>query len=177
MLQLTSIREPVRPAFLKDVPSWSRQTSWSSQVKLSPVSFHWPRGGSALRESVEATPIWQEIGSSIVRVSQSDLQLLERLYTFRKRAEVIWYLERFPFLVPLLLEAYDTIADYFPGSPVFLDFVADPEATEDDQLVAFIATDFSPDEALDRLDQFDDGWWLAALERAEGKLCIHVELR
>ena len=37
---------------------------------------------------------------------QAEIELLERWYTFRERAEVLWFLERYPFLVSLLLEAY-----------------------------------------------------------------------
>ncbi|MBL7075352.1 TIGR04255 family protein [candidate division KSB1 bacterium] len=102
---------------------------------------------------------------------------LERLYTFREREEVLWFLERYPFLVSLLLDAYKEIGNYFPYSQVFLEVITDPEATEDSQLVIFIATNLAPDKADDRLERFDEDWWLDALDRAQGKLCIDMEFR
>ena len=121
--------------------------------------------------------IWQDIGTSTVRVHQGEIQWLERLYTFRERSDVLWFLERYPFLVPLLLEAYGKIGDYFPYSQVFLEVVTDPEAVGDYQLVVFIATNFDPDEADDRFERFDEDWWLDALDQAQGVLCINLECR
>lgn len=100
---------------------------------------------------------------------------LEQVYTLRERAEVMPFLERYPFLTSLLLEAYSKVKEYFPDSQAFLEIVGDPEETDDDQLVLFIATNSDPDEALERLDQFDENWWLDALDRAQGKLGISVE--
>lgn len=102
-------------------------------------------------------------------------QPLERMYLFREPAKVTEFLESYPFLISLLLEAYDTIRNYFPDAQVFLEVIADQEAVNYKELVIFIATDLKPDEALDRLDQFDENWWLDASDRARGKLSIHVE--
>jgi hypothetical protein len=113
----------------------------------------------------------------MVRVPQAETQWLGQLYTFRQQAEVLRFLERFPFLVSLLLEAHGQVENYFPRSPVSLEVVADPEVADDCQLVLSIATDFAPDEAVDRLERFDEDWWLDALDRAQGKLCINVEFR
>ena len=121
--------------------------------------------------------IWQEIDSSTVRVSQPDVEFLERLYTFRERGEVLGFLEKYPFLVSLLLEAYNEIGNYFPYSQVFLEVVTDPEVTDDSQLVIFIATDLDPFETDARLERFDEAWWLDALDQAQGKLYINVEFR
>jgi hypothetical protein len=103
------------------------------------------------------------------------LWLIGEWYSIRRRIEVSAFLEAHPCLVPLLLEAYDEIAQHFGPSPVFLEVVTDPEATDDRQLVAFIRTDLEPTEALARLDRFDKSWWLEASPRSRGKLCIHLE--
>lgn len=104
------------------------------------------------------------------------IQALERQYIFRHREEVIGFLERHPFLVPLLLEAYNKIDTYFPGYPqVFLEVITDPEEPDDIQLIASIKINLLPDEALEKLDAFDREWWLRSMDRARGELCIHVE--
>jgi len=44
-----------------------------------------------------------------------------------------------------------------------------------DGLVASIATDLEPLEAIGRLDRLDDDWWLAVLPSTEGKLILDLE--
>jgi hypothetical protein len=66
---------------------------------------------------------------------------------------------------------------FFPGSEVFLEIDTDPEATIDEQPIAFIATSLPSNEAFTRLKQFDEDWWLNALDRVQGKLCITVEFQ
>lgn len=102
---------------------------------------------------------------------------LEQLYVFRKPTETLQFLEVYPFLIPLLREAYTNIRKHFPTSAAFLEVVADPEAFEEEQLVIFIATDSAPDQATECLDRLDDEWWLDALEYAQGKLCITLEFQ
>ncbi len=131
----------------------------------------------SLLEPVKEMRIRQDMDVPIVRVHQPEIPLLERLYRFRERLDVLGFLERYPFLIPLLLEAYGKIGEYFPYSQVFLEVVTDPEATNDYQLVLFIATNLDPDEADDRFERFDEDWWLDALDRAQGMLCINLEFR
>ncbi|HID61453.1 MAG TPA: hypothetical protein EYP49_01715 [Anaerolineae bacterium] len=138
---------------------------------------NWPSFTAALQEPPDVMQIWQEVGASTVRVQRAVLQLLERLYTFRRRVEVLGFLEKYPFLAPLLLEAYDRIRIYFPDSPLFLEVVTEPEANDDYQLVVSVAIVLDPDEALESLEQFDEDWWLDALDRAQGMLCIDVEFQ
>jgi hypothetical protein len=104
------------------------------------------------------------------------IQSLEQLYSFRRPEEVVELLQAHPFLVPLLEEAHEKIAQYFgPSSEVMLEVVTDPEAMDDRELFAFIRTTLPPDEALSNLDRLDQEWWLDAGDRAEGNLCIDVE--
>jgi len=99
---------------------------------------------------------------------------LNQLYTFRG-GEVLPFLDRRPFLAPLLFDAYGKIRNYFPSSRVFLEVVADSETVNSEQLVVFISTSLSADEAFVRLKRLDKDWWLGALGSAHGELCINVE--
>jgi hypothetical protein len=124
----------------------------------------------------EMTAGWQEPGLSLVRASELQFALLEQRCLFRRRDEVIRFLKVYPFLVPLLLEACDKIAEYFAAfSGVVLEVITDPEAENDRELFAFIRTSLPPVEAFDGLDRLDEEWWLDASDKAKGKLCIHVE--
>jgi len=131
---------------------------------------------AALQEPLEPIQVWQQAGASTVYVPAIAIRWLESLYIFRKPEEVSQFLKANPFLVPLLLEAHGQIENYFgPHPTVALEVITDPEAMDDRELFAFICTSLPPDEALVRLDRLDEEWWLDAMDRAEGKFCIHVE--
>lgn len=178
MPYLANFQESVRSASQGALFLLPKQAQWSPGPKrVSANVTDWLIFAVALREPLESIRTWQEVGASTVRVPQAVIQWLERLYTFREREEVLWFLESYPFLASLLLEAYDNIGNYFPYTQVFLEVVSDPEATNDYQLVSSIATNLDPGEVIDRLEQFDEDWWLDALDRAQGKLCINVEFQ
>jgi hypothetical protein len=120
--------------------------------------------------------IWDNRGACTVCAANFSTQLLEREYIFRDRRQVKDFLENHPFLLPLLFEAYGKIRIYFEPYPqVFLEVVTDPEVPEDIKLVAFIQTSIEPEEALKKLNRLDCEWWLQAMDRARGRLCIHLE--
>lgn len=122
----------------------------------------------------------EEKPGELLNVSAIDLleTNLEHLYTFREPAEVIQFLENHRFLIPLLGEAHVQLKNYFgPSAQIFLEVVVDPEVEDDRELVAFVHTDLSADEAFERLRQFDRDWWLDASVEAQGALSIHVEFQ
>lgn len=106
------------------------------------------------------------------------LQAVQEQFLFgNDQAEVSQFLQRYPFLVTLLLEAHRNIMKYFPGnSQVYLTVATDPEDLSADQLVVSIATDLDPEQATNALDGFDEQWWLKSLRSMQGKLCITLEL-
>lgn len=125
---------------------------------------------------------WMKQGSSTVSVPQTDLQYRLQLQTLARwfilrgeRAEILYFLEMYPFLVPLLFEAYVEIERYFSHPLVYLSVAADPEEFTTDQLVVSIATTLNPEDAVHALGEFDKAWWLNSLKRAQGKLCITLE--
>jgi len=126
--------------------------------------------------SIEVTRIWQETGAPTVRTFEFETQSLERLYTFRNGVEVSWFIERHPFLIPVLLEAYSNIKNYFGLYPqVFLEVVNDLEVQGLVELFGYIVTRLSPEEAGKRLQRFDQGWFLNQLPHVKGLLNFDVE--
>ena len=101
--------------------------------------------------------------------------LMEDLYTFRDPSKVRRFLRNNLFLEPLLLEAHAQIEDYFPGREVALEVSPGHEDGEPEGLVAAIVTDQPPGTAVAELDRFDEGWWLSALRKSKGRLCITLE--
>jgi len=174
MPYLANFQESARPFIPFHLPEQAQWRLESGMVRTDVMN--WLDLSVAVLESPEVMRFWQEIGTSIVRTLEFEIRSLEQLYTLRRHAEVLRFLERRPFLIPLLLEAYSNIANYFgPYPQVFLEVVTDPEAPDDQELVAFIRTNLPPDEVLDRLERFDEDWWLEASHKAQGNLCIHVE--
>ncbi len=174
LANLQQLTKPPIPGVSFPLP---RQAQWRPKTERSQADMvNWRDISVALVESPEVLRVWQEVGASVVRTHEFELRLVERLYTFRRPVEVLRFLERHPFLVPLLVEAYSKFGNYFGPYPrAFLEVVTDPEAPDDRELFALICTSLTPDEMLDRLDRFDRDWWLDASHTAQGKLCVDVE--
>ena len=106
----------------------------------------------------------------------SDLRKLEQHYLFRNRSEVMDFAVNNSFLLQPIHEAWGQIRNYFGESvQAVLEVVADPEFFEDQELVIFIRTDLSPDEALEKLEQIDNAWLLDVPADVRKKLCVTVE--
>ncbi|NER33007.1 MAG: hypothetical protein F6J93_02825 [Oscillatoria sp. SIO1A7] len=107
----------------------------------------------------------------------ADTEKLEQLYNLREREEVLQFIARYPFLVPLLLEAPDKIRHYFPDTPLILAVDIDPETvagSEDGELVLLIPSSIDPDESVDLLLQMDADWWGNVEARAKDKMFINL---
>ncbi|MEG4530168.1 hypothetical protein [Microcoleus sp. D2_18a_D3] len=92
-------------------------------------------------------------------ISQSDIETLEKSYIFRDKTEVIEFINQYPFLLPVLLEAPVQISNYFPEQKLLLQVINDPEIPNYVHLVlSIILTDLDPDEAMDREDELRKNW-------------------
>lgn len=105
-----------------------------------------------------------------------ELIYLSKIYKLREPSKVLEFLSNNISLIPVVVEAYEKIKKYFPQADAVLEVISDPEATNE-ELVIFIRTSLSPDEAFKRLEQFDKDWWLDTSLKAGEKLCIHVEFK
>ena len=111
------------------------------------------------------------------RQSAPELKALFHVpYSLRDPARVKLFLHAHPQLKDVLIEARPHLQKHFgPDAQVFLEVVPDPEIEGWDQLIAHIRTDHQPEEALHRLDQFDDEWFLDQLSRVGGQLNFNLE--
>jgi hypothetical protein len=99
---------------------------------------------------------------------------LQELYRVQDDKTVIAFLNDNPELSPLLLETYSQIAIYFHDPQCYLELLSDPEINLK-QLLLSIVTHLNLDEAIQKLDEFREDWWLDNLPRAQGKLLIDVD--
>ncbi len=104
---------------------------------------------------------------------------IEQLYTLKDRepGEVLQFIKKHSFLIPLLLEAPQNIHQLFPNAPLILAIYIDPESSsqDDDELVLRIKTDMDPEESIDVLEELDDAWWLKASSISQGKMFINLQ--
>ena len=109
-------------------------------------------------------------------------EALKQLYSFDERndepVKIEAYLEQYPFLIPLLHEAYPKIRQYFPDADLYLEVFRFYDTGGDEiQMFAKIAPTCEPEESVQVLNRFDHEWWYEASERAQGKLEFTVEYR
>lgn len=97
-------------------------------------------------------------------VSLTDIESLEKLYSWRGKTEILEFLEKYHFLIPVLLEAPDKIYHYFPAKKLYLEVEADSELIDSAQLFLDIIidgdTDEIIDEALDKEEKLSEDWYL-----------------
>jgi hypothetical protein len=137
---------------------WSEKLSnRSADIALEPSGPTLPLPAFISASSIaypEMRPVWQQPGPSLVHASELQLRSIEQLYILRGRAEVIGFIKAYPFLAPLLLEAYNKIAEYFgPRTDVVLEVVSDPEAANHRELFILVRTGRTPGEALTLLGE------------------------
>ena len=101
-----------------------------------------------------------------------DAAALWAVYSFADGDRVVDFLVSAPFLVPLLFEAADAVRGHFASASLSLEVVDDPDLEHNHQLALLIATPLAPDEASERLHQFDNAWWPERLPLAHDRLFI-----
>ncbi len=114
-----------------------------------------------------------ETRSATTRVREFELDAIERFFVVDDRSAVRSFVIQRPFLVPLLFEAYQEISLYFGNASLQLKLITDPE-DDSRRLTVTIMTSLSPDDAVERLQQLDEQWWLDALGRTRGALSISI---
>lgn len=108
------------------------------------------------------------------RVDQAELNKARQHYRFRGDGVDEFLAER-PKLIELLLSAYPQVERLFgKGTPISLEVVTDPEYPAPPEIFAYIGTQLAVDQALGRLNQFDD-WYLGQSDDLAGELTFSVE--
>jgi len=101
---------------------------------------------------------------------------LPSLYSLRDEAEVAAYLRDRPGTLNALAEIANMVPEYFPGRPVALNVLHDPEEPLVTLCVLIQAGRDVPD-ARARLDRFDHEWWFDSAVEMDPDICVDVEYR
>jgi hypothetical protein len=101
----------------------------------------------------------------------------EGKYIFKPKESVVSFLLRHSYLLGLLDDAYLEIRKIFPNDPLYLEYFRDPESAYFTRLFIIVTTDLKGKEALDKLHELDDQWWMDNLDRGKNKLSIALGYR
>jgi hypothetical protein len=75
----------------------------------------------------------------------------------------------------LLVEAVDRLSALFPGAPLRVSLQRDESGVLPAEVILSVVTEMKLADAFDRLDRFDDEWWLDASALANGVMTVTVE--
>jgi hypothetical protein len=118
----------------------------------------------------ETSALWEIVASA--RLSK-----LDEMYLLRNTTTVRRFLQTYPRLIDVLLEAQSHLAKHFgPDPQVALEVVSDPEADDAKQLFAYIRTSLPVEAALARLDMLDEEWFLDQLDRVNSLFNFNLEI-
>jgi HEPN domain-containing protein len=168
MVELTPYAVEVRYPGYEEV---IQETEVEQALDIAQRAIMWAK--SVLVAKGEVTDVLASTTEGII-----SMDTLVPFYTLRRPDEVKEFLQTYPFLLPLIIEAYSKIQTYFESDPsLVLEVVTGQDTPGDCQLVVFIQTNRQPEDALARLDRLNAEWWREASHRSQNKLCIHIEYR
>lgn len=110
-------------------------------------------------------------------ISEIRIAQLETFYQFRNSAEIRNFLKRHPELIAVLQAGHSAVEEIFGnGILIALEVVKDPEVTNSQQLFGYIKVDaFSPEEAFERLNAFDETWFIKQSDLIGGLLNFNLK--
>lgn len=100
---------------------------------------------------------------------------LKKIYIMENEEQIIPYLRKQNELVLFMIEASKVIRGIFGHVQLNIQIKYDPEMAKDPTLYCAIYTDLSVDEALSKLNEFDETWFLSNISNAKGKVQFDVE--
>jgi hypothetical protein len=105
--------------------------------------------------------------------TDSDIRARVAAFAIQNEPAVSRFLAGHPDLLPLLDQLVLAVRRHVgQEAPIALEVFRDPEATGHEELCAAIGTTLPADDALRRLSDFDEEWWLDAMPAARGKLMV-----
>jgi len=156
----------------EDTLDWGSWDRWV-QVKWVLCLVNTPQLEESLKSCLtgyDALRAFQEVAER-TRWNQ-----LERSYHLRDVATVRRFLQTYPSLLDVLIEAWPYLQKHFgPDPQVELQVTSEPEIGESQCLFAYIVTSLPVDDASERLDRLDQEWFLAQLDRVGEVLNFTLE--
>jgi hypothetical protein len=149
-----------------DTLNWGGAENW--------IILRFVRGLVENRERLglpEQADIWKSI--QILK----GLDEIGDTYSLSMAANIQMFLMAHPVIIDVLLAAYPYLINAFGYAPqIRLEVFRDPEAVQSEQLIAYIITNLPVDQALARLSEFDDRWFIQQLDQVGGDFNFNLEI-
>jgi hypothetical protein len=108
------------------------------------------------------------------------LSKLGRMYNLSNSSRLLHFFDENHNLIPVVIEAHEELRKRFPSEELSLEVVSDPETDGCDELFAYILTSLPVEDALQKLNDLDEEWFLNQLERIVSIIIVvhsHTEKR
>jgi hypothetical protein len=104
------------------------------------------------------------------------INVLAREYEIRNAPEVALFLRENNFLLDLLEEIPAKLKKFFGGkSKLALELLSEPDFPSLREIFVLVLTEEGAEQARNKMDKFDEKWWLKHLDRAQCKLNVSLE--
>ena len=154
---------------------WIGEDTFSSGDPDAWIMIKWVQH---LFESDTGNVYWNNYGVLQDIFKTTRVNKLEALYSFRNASAVRQFLEAHPNLIELLLEAYRYLQKHFGSIPqIVLELVTYPDETAYDELVAWIQSEDRVPEGLEKLEKFEDEWFLDHLTEIGNSFNFNIEFK
>jgi hypothetical protein len=127
---------------------------------------------------------WQDYGISLRTIPRTRLVELATLDTgfgdcvLRNPSEIKSFLKGNLALVSLIKNSFKYIRQIFGhNTNIELELIRDAESPTGEELVVFVQTPLRPEEALSKLHELDELWWIEASGKSNGRVSIHIEVK
>lgn len=100
---------------------------------------------------------------------------LNDIFKFKNREDINMFLGNNPGIKPFLIKISENVFNFFPNHSLSLEFIPDYDSDIQPQLAVMIETRLSVDEALNKLDDFDENWWLDIDSSDKEKVFVALE--
>jgi len=114
---------------------------------------------------------------SLKKSARDKIEELSNDYNILNLEEISNYLTINTEIVSILEEGVDYIKKHFGNNyeRLTLSLIHDPEIANENNIVVDISTKLSTTEALKRLDDFDECWWLNKAEEIDDNLIFNLD--
>ena len=104
------------------------------------------------------------------------INILAREYEIRNPSEVALFLRDNTFLLDLLEEIPSKLRKFFGGKSKFaVELLSEPEFPSSREIFVLVLTEENAEQARNKMDKFDEKWWLKNLDKARCKLNVSLE--
>jgi hypothetical protein len=143
--------------------------TWNLPTKAS-LAFSYTQEDLTLEKSIDVVVDNQ---NSLNELAQ--FAILTQKYYIVSKTGVFQFLRLNTYLYKVLIDAHIVLSNiFYHNAKITLKLMTDGENDNHQELIAHIHTELSAEDALEKLDEFDEQWFLDNMELIDDKLTFNV---